>query len=98
MTMNLMIATLKTYWKFLVALVFICSSLVTAAVWVGGVDRHVREGDVKIQEFNQSQIDQARTEVKVDHANKGIEELKEETKDIKQQLQRIERKLDRGTR
>ena len=96
--MKLMIATLKTYWKFLVALVFICSSLVTAAVWVGKVDTHVNQGTEKIKEFDESQIGQARLEVKVENANKGIDELKAETKDIKQQLQRIERKLDRGTR
>ena len=96
--MKLLVATLKTYWKLLVALVFISSTLVAGAAWVGRVDTHVVQGNEAMIEFKQSQIDAARVEVKVEHAVKGIDELKDETKDIKQQLQRIERKLDRGTR
>lgn len=93
--MKILLSTIKTYWKFLIALTAICSSIVTAAVWVGKVDTHVNQGNEKIREFDQSQIGQTRIEGKVDAIDDKVDAMRE---DMNKRLDRIERKLDDGRR
>ena len=85
------ISTIKSYLKVAVLLLTIVGSLFAGATWVGRVESHVEKGDVKIEEFNKSQIDAAKTREKLDNIEKSLNEIKQDVKEIKENT-RLNRK------
>ncbi len=75
--------SIKPVLKIIAILIPLAVAVLEGASWVGRVESHVETGEKKIQEFDKSQMEQARVEQKVDDLRSKVEEIRVEVKEIR---------------
>ena len=84
----LTLSAIKPVAKIIAILVPLAIGILGGASWIGRVDKHIEMGDKKVMEFDQSQMNQARIETKVDILMERTEKIEKKQDEILKELRR----------